>query len=371
MRLLVCPDSYKEALPALEVARSLEAGFIRASKKYVCDLAPIADGGEGTVDALLAGGGVKVPVSVTGPLGMPVDSFFGLLPDGKTAVMEMAAAAGIHLLTTTFGVGELILAAVNAGAEKLIIGIGGSATNDAGAGMAQALGALLLDESGCSLPPGGGSLQHLHRIDISQMDSRIKDVAIDVVCDVDNPLTGDNGASAVYGPQKGASLADVELLDKALTVFAQVVKRDVGNDVKDIPGAGAAGGLGAGLTVFCGAVLQPGFPVVARTARLPERAEKADWIITGEGRTDASTLHGKAVAGVIDIARDASKPCIAVSGTLGDGMNALYNHGLSAAFSIAPGPLTLRQSIARTADLLEQTAYNIGRLLAEGISGNK
>jgi len=283
MRFVIAPDSFKGSASAREVAQAIAEGLKAALPDAVCDLVPMADGGEGTVDALVAAtGGRIVSVRVTGPLGEPVDAFFGVLGDGKTAVIEMAAAAGLHLVppekrnpmvTTTYGVGELMRAALDAGCRRLIIGIGGSATNDGGAGMAQALGVRLLDEKGDEIGFGGGALERLARLDLSDFDRRIWEAEILVACDVTNPLTGPNGASAVYGPQKGATPEMVRQLDANLRHYAAVLRRDLGVEVETVAGAGAAGGLGAGLLAFCRAQLRRGVELVIHAVRLPERCK--------------------------------------------------------------------------------------------------
>lgn len=373
MRILVCPDSFKGSLSALDAARAIAQGLREASAQIDCDLAPLADGGEGFVDAMLAAGGQRLPVEVTGPLGDPVCAEYALLPDGQTAVIEMAAAAGLGLLapsarrplqTTTYGVGEMMLAALDAGAKRLVVGIGGSATTDGGAGMAQALGAALLDSSEAPIGHGGAALAKLSSIKLDKMDPRIKDSEVLVACDVDNPLTGPSGAAVVYAPQKGASPDDVALLDLALGHYARIVRRDLCVDVQGLPGAGAAGGLGAGLAAFCGARLVSGVEVVTRALGLRERAADADWIITGEGRTDAQTLRGKAVSGALGLARVAGVPCIIVSGALDGDLKDLYAMGAAGVFSVQDAPRDEASAIAQASRLLRQSARAIGGVLA-------
>ncbi|MGB3958921.1 MAG: glycerate kinase, partial [bacterium] len=284
MRIIIAPDSFKGSLTAAEVAASIERGVKRVLPQAETIPVPLADGGEGTVDALVsATGGRLVTKEVTGPLGERVKASYGLLGDGETAVIEMAAASGLPLvplekrnpmLTTTYGTGELILAALDEGCRRIIIGIGGSATNDGGAGMAQALGVKLLDEEGLDIPYGAAGLARLDRIDISSLDRRLAQVEVLVACDVDNPLTGPRGAARVYGPQKGADPQMVEELDQILGRFAAIILRDLGKDVKDIPGAGAAGGLGAGLMAFLNGRLAPGVELVLAAVKLEERIQK-------------------------------------------------------------------------------------------------
>jgi len=372
MKLLLCPDSFKESLSAMDVAKSIARGFRRASKGFQCDIAPIADGGEGTVDCLLAGGGRRVCLDVSGPQGRPVAAFYGLLPDGRTAVVEMAAAAGLHLVpqdrrdplrSSTRGVGELIAHALNAGLRHLVVGLGGSATNDGGTGMASALGVRFLDANGKDLPAGGVALLDLARIDLSGLHPAVAEAVIEAACDVTNPLTGPLGASAVFGPQKGASPDDVALLDAALTRLADITIRDTGVDVRAVPGGGAAGGLGAGLVAFCGARLRPGFDMVADACQLARRMREADWVVTGEGCSDGSSLQGKAVGGVLGLAREAGRPCLVLSGALGAGWPGLYDAGATAVMSISDGPASRAEAVARTASLLEESAVAIGRVL--------
>ncbi|HEV3473759.1 MAG TPA: glycerate kinase [Actinomycetota bacterium] len=332
MRVVVAPDTFKGTLSAAEVARSLARGWRRADRTADVEEVPVADGGEGTLDALLAArGGRRERARVTGPLGDPVEAAFGLLEGSGeiTAVVEMARASGLQLISeerrdplraTTHGTGELILAAAAHGARHLVVCIGGSATNDGGAGMAQAVGIRLLDERGRDLPPGGAALRRLATIDASGLDATVRDVEIVVATDVDNPLTGPLGASAVYGPQKGAGPEDVVLLDEALGHLAAVIHRDLGVDVRDVPGGGAAGGLGAGLTAFLGARLRPGFEAVAEALDLARRLEGADVVVTGEGRYDDQTQYGKAPAGVLRLGRETRCRTVLVAGRIEAGV---------------------------------------------------
>lgn len=373
---MIAPDSFKGSLPSIEAARRLAAGLQRALPEARFRLIPIADGGEGTVDALIAAvGGHKEKVTVCGPLGEPVEAFFGLLGDGKTAVVEMAAASGLHLVpesardprrATTRGTGELILAALNAGCERLLIGIGGSATNDGGAGMAQALGVRLLDAAGEELPPGGAALARLDRIDTSGIDPRVARARIDVACDVDNPLTGPEGASAVYGPQKGATPEMVEELDAALSHYAGVIERDVGIRVRDVPGAGAAGGLGAGLLAFTPARMRRGAEWIVETAGLEEAVREADLVITGEGRMDGQTSRGKAPLGVASVARKHGKPVLAVVGGASPDADALVDEYFEAILAPWQRPISLEEAMTGAAEALEALGERLGRLLRLG-----
>jgi glycerate kinase len=373
MRFVIAPDSFKGSASAREVAQAIAEGLKAALPDAVCDLVPMADGGEGTVDALVAAtGGRIVSVRVTGPLGEPVDAFFGILGDGETAVIEMAAAAGLHLVppekrnpmvTTTYGVGELMRAALDAGCRRLIIGIGGSATNDGGSGMAQALGVRLLDEQGNEIGFGGGALERLARLDLSDFDRRVWDAEILVACDVTNPLTGPNGASAVYGPQKGATPEMVRQLDANLRHYAAVLQRDLGVEVETVAGAGAAGGLGAGLLAFCRAQLRRGVELVIHAVRLPERVQKADLVITGEGCLDFQTGFGKVPHGVAQVAKRYGKSVIALVGQLGEGAERCRQWGIDACFPILSKPMSEQEAMANAIPLLRRAAEELGWLL--------
>ncbi len=326
MKIVIAPDSFKESLSAIEVARAMAAGVREAAPEAEIDLCPMADGGEGTVEAMVAAtGGEFRTVEVAGPLGEPTEARFGLLGDGITGVIEMAEAAGLGLiapedrnplLTTTFGVGQLILAALDAGAKRLIIGIGGSATTDGGTGCAQALGVVFIDRRGkaCVCGLAGGGLVDIARIDVSDRDSRVADCEILVACDVTNPLTGPDGAAAVYGPQKGATPEMVRTLDAGLANLADVIHKQLGMDVEHMPGSGAAGGLGAGLVAFTGAKLRSGIEIVADAVGLARRIAGADLVITGEGKLDSQSAAGKTAVGVARIARSAGVPCICIPG---------------------------------------------------------
>lgn len=374
MKVLVAPDSYKGSLSSKQVCEAIEEGLLKANKEAFEVLkVPIADGGEGTVDAFLSAmGGELVQVTVTGPLGEPVSSFYGILPDG-TAVIEMAAASGLSLvpahqrnplITTTYGTGELIEHALDRGCMRFIVGIGGSATNDAGVGMLQALGIKFLDEAGQEVPWGGGNLDKVATIDLSGMDPRLKKAEFIVACDVDNPLCGENGASAVYGPQKGATPDMVRLLDRNLSHFADVVSRTLGEDHRDDPGAGAAGGLGFAFKAFLNAQMRRGIDVVMEVTHMDTLAAQCDIIITGEGRTDFQTaLFGKAPSGVANLGKRVGKPVLLISGSLGEGYQELFDQGVVAAFSIANGPMSLQEAMENAYSLLVDKAQNIGRLL--------
>ncbi|GAW32313.1 glycerate kinase [Carboxydocella sp. JDF658] len=360
------------------MAEAIRSGWQRVRPQDEIKLIPIADGGEGTVEALLtAVGGEKVDCVVRGPLGRPVQAFYGLLNEGRTAVIEMAAASGLHLvpvaernplLTTTSGTGQLIKAALDRGCRRLIIGIGGSATNDGGTGMATALGARFLDQEGRELPPGGGALVNLWQVDLSGLDPRIKEVEILVACDVTNPLIGPQGASRIYGPQKGATAEQVEILEAGLTRLAKVVEEELGVAIVDLPGAGAAGGLGGGLVAFLGARLQPGFPLIARQCRLQEWIDWAELVITGEGQLDGQSVYGKVPVGVAAMAK--GKPVIVLAGSIGPGAEKTLTAGITAYFSIVRGPMALAEAMERGRELLVETAEQVARILTIKKAGN-
>lgn len=375
-RIVIAPDKFKGSLGAVEAARAISVGVLRAAPDAEVDLVPMADGGEGTVEALIAAtGGSWHEATVTGPLGEPVRARYGITGDGRTALMEMAAASGYVLVpqerkdplrTTTRGTGELLMAAMDRGVERVVVGIGGSATNDGGAGFAQAVGYRLVDRDGEEIGPGGGALAGLAAIDGAGRDGRLDRVSIDVACDVDNPLCGPRGASAVYGPQKGATPEMVEVLDANLRHLEDVLRRDLGADVGDVPGAGAAGGLGAGLMAFAGGRLRRGVDIVLEAARLDERLRGADLCLTGEGSIDGSTAFGKTVAGVGRTARAAGCPAIALAGQVGAGFEAVLELGVSAVFSICSGPLTLDDAMKRAPELLENAAEQATRAFLAG-----
>src|SRR5271165_1275987 len=376
MKIVIAPDSFKESLSALDVALHIREGFraVYPDADYV--VLPVADGGEGTVDALVAAtGGRRITRRVVGPLGDEVEAFYGVTGDGDAAVIEMAAASGLELVppdarnplvTTTFGVGELIRAALDDGARRFIIGIGGSATNDGGAGMLQALGVRFLDVGGRDLALGGGALADLERIDLSGLDPRLAACAIEVACDVDNPLVGPHGASAIFGPQKGATPEMVRVLDANLARYAALIERTIGKSVADMPGAGAAGGLGAGLHAFLGARLRPGIEIVMETVEMDRVVADADLIVTGEGRLDGQTIHGKTPIGVASVAERHGKPVIAIAGSLGEGFEAVYDHGIAAVFSVLPRPCTIAEALAEGAVNLRHAARDVAATLRIG-----
>jgi glycerate kinase len=379
MRIVIAPDSFKGCLTSPEVCRAIEAGVRAALPDAETVLVPVADGGDGTVRTLVEGtGGELLAATVTGPLGEPVLAEYGVLGDGATAVIEMATASGLTLVppalrnplhTTTRGTGELIAAAVDRGCRRLIVGVGGSATNDGGMGMAQALGVRFLDADGAEAPGTGEGLDPVARIDASGLDPRLAECTIRVACDVDNPLTGPRGAARVYGPQKGATPETVERLDAGLARLADVVARDVGVSAADQPGAGAAGGLGFGLVAFCGAALEPGVRIVLEAVDLESKLAGAEVVFTGEGRIDFQTAFGKAPAGVAELARKHGCAVLALGGSVSEDARSLHAHGFTALGSIVNGPTSLvdamqpERAFALTAFAAEEMlrAYLAGR----------
>lgn len=370
MKIVIAPDSFKESLSAPGVAQAIARGWLAVYPDAEIALCPMADGGEGTVDAVLAAtGGERRELTVQGPLATQVQAHWGWLGDG-TAVIEMAAASGLHWVpsaqrdarvTSSYGTGELIRAALDAGATRIILGLGGSATNDGGSGLLRALGARFLDAGGNELRPGGAALAKLQRVDLSALDARLHDVQVDVAADVDNPLCGPRGASAVFGPQKGANPAQVEELDAALARMAEVVSEALGEDFSNFPGVGAAGGLGFAAKAFFDARFRPGVELVAELSGLAEAVAGADLVITGEGRLDAQSLHGKTPVGVARVAQAQGVPVVALAGSLGDGYQQVREAGIEAAFSLAPGPISLEYACAHAAEELEARAADLAR----------
>ncbi len=424
MKIVIAPDSYKESLSASEVAQAIEKGFreIFPDAQYVS--VPVADGGEGTVEAMIAATqGAERHAWVTGPLGEKVNASWGISGDGKTAFIEMAAASGLELVpaekrdplvttsrgtgelilqalesgisgdgktafiemaaasglelvpaekrdplvTTSRGTGELILQALESGATNIIIGIGGSATNDGGAGMVQALGAKLCDANGNEIGFGGGSLNTLNDIDISGLDPRLKDCVIRVACDVTNPLVGDNGASRIFGPQKGASEAMIVELDNNLSHYAEVIKKALHVDVKDVPGAGAAGGMCAALMAFLVAELKSGIEIVTTALNLEEHIHDCTLVITGEGRIDSQSIHGKVPIGVANVAKKYHKPVIGIAGSLTDDVGVVHQHGIDAVFSVLTSIGTLDEAFRGAYDNICRASRNIAATLAIGM----
>ncbi|MBT1164353.1 glycerate kinase [Bifidobacterium felsineum] len=388
MKFAIAPDSFKNCMTAREAAEAIRSGLATVFPDAEYEMVPMADGGEGTVQALVdATGGALRQAEVLDPLQRPALATYGLLGadgdatgDASTAVIEMAAASGIGfvdestenpLIATTYGTGQLIRAALDDGARRIIIGIGGSATNDGGAGMAEALGVRFLDARGNAIKRGGGALSQLSVIDTAGLDPRLESTEILIASDVDNPLTGPQGASAVFGPQKGATPAMVSQLDASLAHYAAIINSQLGRDVAQMPGAGAAGGLGAGLLAFTNAQMKSGVEIVAQTVRLAQRAADADYCITGEGGIDAQTQYGKTPMGVAKAVRQGNPSIgvIALAGHVGGDIGPLYDLGIDAIFGIVPGATTLEQALAAGPRNLARTAENVARLIA--ISGNQ
>lgn len=376
MKIVVAPDSFKGSLKSPEVARAMAAGVRRALPDAAIVELPVGDGGEGTLDALVAAtGGDFERHTVVGPLGEPVTARLGLLGDGETVFVEMAEASGLSLVpvsrrdplrATTYGTGELIRAALKTGRKRLLIGIGGSATNDGGAGALQALGVRLLDGAGTELPPGGAALENLASLDCSGFQSPAG-VEVMVACDVTNPLLGVEGASAIYGPQKGASPADISRLDRALAHFAVRVAQNLGKDWKEAPGAGAAGGLGFALLAFLGARLERGVSLVLNAVRIDDALEGADLVLTGEGRIDRqTTAYGKTLTGIGERARNAGVPVLALAGSLGEDLGDYRSAGIGGVATVVPGPMALEAAMSGAAVLVEDASRRLVEVFEAG-----
>lgn len=373
MKIVIAPDSFKESMTAKEVCEAIEKGMKIALPNAEFIKVPMADGGEGTTQSLVdATEGKMYFVETTGPLGEKVKSKFGILGNGEIAVLEMASTSGLELvprekrnpmITTTYGTGELIKKAMDMGAKTILIGIGGSATNDGGAGMIQALGGKLLDENGKQISFGGGELSKIKKIDLSELDSRIKNIKFIAACDVQNPLTGETGAANVFGRQKGATEEMIKILDNNLKHYAELIRQDVKVDVENIPGAGAAGGLGAGLMAFLNAELRKGIDIVVEYSKLEEKIKGADFVITGEGSIDAQTRFGKTPYGVVSVAKKYGVPNITLAGNVSKDIEILYDYGFDAIFSIMQGVDNLDNALKNGKVNLEKTAKNIARLI--------
>ncbi|EGR2319311.1 glycerate kinase [Vibrio cholerae] len=372
MKVVIAPDSFKESLTAKQVCDAIQAGLARVwhDAKFVA--IPVADGGEGTVQSLVdATQGRLVEVKVMGPQGKRVEAFYGMLGDNQTAVIEMAAASGLHhvpvaqrdpKLTTSFGTGELIRHALDQGVTKLIIGLGGSATNDGGVGMLAALGARFTNADGDPIQLTGGGLRELTHIDLQDFDPRLLHCDILVACDVNNPLCGDKGASAVFGPQKGATPEDVQLLDGILRQFGLLTEKVTGKMVLESAGAGAAGGMGAALLAYTQARLRPGIEIVLETVQLAHQVSDADLVITGEGRIDSQTVHGKTPMGVAKVAKRFDVPVLALCGCTGDNYQAVYQCGIDAVFAAVPRAMSLEDALKESDFNLADLAENVARL---------
>lgn len=372
MKIVLAPDSYKGSMTAKEACDAMETGIRRVMADAAIHKVPMADGGEGTVQSLVdAMGGEFIACEVANPLGRKTLARYGILSNG-TAVIEMAEASGLNriiknernpLFTTTYGTGELIKNALDRGCRKFILGIGGSATNDGGAGMAQALGYRLLDHAGMELPFGGGSLNRLVWIDTSCADSRLRNCIFTAACDVDNPLCGKSGASYIFGPQKGADPQMVELLDYNLGHFAAVIQRDLGVDIKYVPGSGAAGGLGGGMMAFLRGRLQAGIQIVMETVCLKEKLIGADLVFTGEGRCDSQTIRGKTPYGVALTSKKAGVPVIVIAGSIGSGAKELYEHGVISIIPLVDSPMSLEEAMSKGGELLSEAVERIMRII--------
>ncbi|ENO16622.2 glycerate kinase [Marinobacter nanhaiticus D15-8W] len=372
--MLIAPDSFKESLSAAEVAVAIREGLSEALPNATFTELPLADGGEGTLEALvIAAGGRYETTDVTGPDGNTLRARFGLIHDDRTAVIEMAEASGLQRLpearrnpmkTTSRGTGELILAALDLGVEQVILTLGGSATNDGGLGMAQALGVKALDASGDPVAPGGQGLLDLASLNLHELDTRVPATRFRVICDVNNPLTGPDGATYVFGPQKGATPEMLVKLDQGMERYGVLLEQVVGRKLADRPGAGAAGGVGAAACGFLGGRLEPGIDVVMDAVGLRDQLRDADLVVTGEGRIDAQTARGKTLAGLAREAAGANVPVIALAGSLGDDYTEALACGITAIFGVTPAPMPLAEALERTSDSLRRAARNIGALYA-------
>lgn len=372
MKIVIAPDSFKESLTALAVAEAIGEGFRRILPQVQYRLVPMADGGEGLVQSIVdATQGEKFSTQVTAPLGNKVSASWGMTGDGQSAVIEMAEASGLHLvptdkrnplISTSYGSGELISAALEKGLRRIILGIGGSATNDGGVGMLQALGAKFVDKTGKSLSFGGAALADLAQIDMSGLDPRLQETRIEVACDVDNPLCGEQGASAVFGAQKGATKTDIQRLDAALCHFAEQVQAQLGIDIQTPKGAGAAGGMGGGLMLLPQVRLRSGVQMVIEAVDLAAAIADADIVVTGEGRMDGQSVHGKTPIGVAKLAKSAGKPVIAIVGSLREDYPAVYEAGIDAVFPIIRQINSLENTLQAGRENLISTAENVARL---------
>ncbi|MFL0250030.1 glycerate kinase [Clostridium neuense] len=371
--IVLAPDSFKESMTAKEVCLAMEKGIKRVNNKINCVHVPMADGGEGTMQSLIdATNGKVYSIKVVGPLSNEVEAQYGILGNGKVGVIEMASASGIHLvskekrnplITTTYGTGQLIKACLDKGVKKILIGIGGSSTNDGGTGAMEALGAKFLDETGKEIGFGGGNLGKLEKIDLSNLDKRLKSVEIEVASDVSNPLCGENGASNVFGPQKGATKEMVEILDKNLKHYADIIKKQLKKDVLDIPGAGAAGGLGAGLLAFLDGKLKKGIDLVIKYSGLEDKVKLCDVVFTGEGSIDYQTKFGKTPIGVARLAKKYDKPVIALAGKVGDNIDELYENGIDSIFGIVREITSIEDALKAGKENVEKASENVMRLI--------
>lgn len=375
MKILIANDSFKGSLDAVSVANAIEKGIKEVIKNADVVKRPLADGGEGTVNALVTStAGVIHTTEATNPLGQKVNACFGILGSGDTAVIEMATASGLLLIsekernpmiTTTYGTGELIKAALDKGCSNFIIGIGGSATNDGGIGMAQALGVSFLNDKGREVGFGGRSLKEIVKISMASLDKRVKEAKFTIASDVNNPLCGPKGAAYIYGPQKGASKDEVQELDQGLCHYGRIVEKELGIHIQDVPGAGAAGGLGGGMLAFLNAELKPGIEVIIEQIHLEKDIMDCDLVITGEGKIDNQTIYGKVPFGVANFAKKYSIPTIAIAGSVSDDGYVINNYGVDAVFSIANYPISIEEAMEknRTSSLISKNVEQIMRLI--------
>lgn len=371
--VLLAPDSFKESMTAKEVCEAMERGIKKANSTISCIHLPMADGGEGTMQSLVdATNGKIYTANVVGPLGCEIKAEYGILGDGETGIVEMASSSGIHLvppkernplITTSYGTGQLIKACLEHRVKKILIGIGGSATNDGGLGAIQALGGKFLDSKGNVLGFGGGELGKLSTIDLANLDKRLKDIKVEVACDVNNPLCGEQGASSVFGPQKGADSEMIKVLDDNLMHYAEIIREKLGVDVLNVPGAGAAGGFGAGLMAFLNGTIRKGIDVVIEYSKLEEKICHADMVWTGEGSIDFQTQFGKTPIGVAMVSKKYNKPVVALAGRVGSDIDILYDKGIDSIFSILTNVTNLEQALKSGQENIEKTAENIVRVM--------
>ncbi|MCP4756160.1 MAG: glycerate kinase [Proteobacteria bacterium] len=376
MKVVLAPNAFKDSVSAIRASQAMEKGVRAVLADAEIQRVPIADGGDGLTEiAFYAMGGEKKFHYVHNPVGKLIEATYCYFPEKRLAIIEMAEASGLRLLsacernpmlTSTYGTGELIAAALDLGASRILVGLGGSATCDGGIGMAAALGMRFLDDQDQLLEPLGGNLQQIARIDAAGLDRRIPDVGFEAICDVSNPLLGENGAAAIYGPQKGAAPEEVEKLEQGLTNLARLVGKTFGHQVQDDDFGGAAGGLGMGLAAFLGTTLRPGIDVVLDLVEMDKSLENADLVFTGEGRLDGQTAFGKAPAGVAALAKTHDIPCFAIAGSCAENLSPLLEIGFSAVFSLCPGPIGLEEAISRSEDLLRTATEHAFRAFLAG-----
>jgi glycerate kinase len=377
MKILVAPNSFKDSCSATDAAKAMERGILNVLPAARVEKIPLSDGGDGFIDAIkFANARIKIyRVKVTGPQGEKINARYGILED--TGIIEMAQASGLHLIepgkrnpffTTTYGTGQLIKSALDRGVRKIILGIGGSATVDGGIGCLQALGVKFIKKNGREIGFGGGELIKISRIDAGGIDTRLKNAEVIIACDVRNPLTGSRGAAYIYGPQKGADARMVKILDKGLRNYAGIIKRDIGADIKDVPGAGAAGGISTGLMAVAGARLKEGVKVITGLTELEKKIKEADLVITGEGKIDVQTVYGKAPIGVARLAKKYGVPVVAICGSIGGGYEAVYKHGIDAVMSIIDSPMGISRAMEKAVFLIEKATERFLHILLTGLN---